>query len=116
MYLCPHVAGVEQLTDQIAHGAEDQQTTGAGAVYLDEVWLSQPAMLCWAKPWPLRLDANVIDAEIAMAKPVRKALDDSGLKSTIVYTECPPVDVGAPYVDGSFTYALPSSDLPQPTV
>jgi hypothetical protein len=51
----------------------------------------------------------MISGEIGMERQVRAALDAAGMTSTIVYTECPPVDIAAPYVDGSFTYALPSS-------
>ena len=105
LFVCPHVSAWQSyLSNRIAEVAKQ---TGAGAVYLDEFGCRNRQ--CFAADHGHPVGANVIGGEIAMAKQVRKALDDTGLKSTIVYTECPPVDVGAPYVDGSFTYALPSS-------
>ena len=105
LFVCPRVpAWQTYLSNRMASVAKQ---TGAQAVYLDEFGCRNRQ--CFADNHGHPVGANAIDGEIAMAKQVRKTLDDKGLKSIIVYTECPPVDVGAGYVDGSFTYALPSS-------
>ena len=106
MFICPHVrAWQDYLSNRMANVAKQ---TGVEAVYLDE--FNCRNRQCYAANHGHPVGANAIDGEIEMTKRVRTALDKQGLKSTIIYTECPPVDVGAPYVDGSFTYALPSSE------
>jgi hypothetical protein len=105
IFLCPHVAAWQTyLTDRVASVAK---LTGAQAVYLDEFGCDN--WQCYATGHGHPAGANMIDGQIAMARQLRKALDEDGLKQTILYTECPQVDIAAPYVDGSFTYALPSS-------
>jgi hypothetical protein len=105
MFICPHVpAWQDYLSNRVASVAKQ---TGAEAVYLDE--FNCRNRQCFAANHGHPVGANAIDGEIEMTKRVRAELDKQGMKSTIIYTECPPVDVGAPYVDGSFTYALPSS-------
>jgi hypothetical protein len=105
MFVCPRVVSWQNyLSSRIASVAKQ---TGAQAMYLDEFGCRNRQ--CFSTNHGHVAGANVINGEIEMAKQVRTALNDAGLESTIVYTECPPVDVGAPYVDGSFTYALPSS-------
>ena len=105
MFLCPHVLDWQTyLSDRVASVAKQ---TGAQAVYLDEFGCSN--WQCYAAGHGHPAGANMIGGQIEMAKWVRKALDGAGLRQTIVYTECPQVDIAAPYVDGSFTYALPSS-------
>ena len=105
MFLCPHVLDWQTyLSDRVASVAKQ---TGAQAVYLDEFGCSN--WQCYAAGHGHPAGANMIGGQIGMAKRVRKALDEAGLRQTIVYTECPQVDIAAPYVDGSFTYALPSS-------
>jgi hypothetical protein len=105
IFLCPHVSAWETyLTDRVASVAKQ---TGAQAVYLDEFGCDN--WQCSATDHGHRPGANMIGGQIGMAKRLRKVLDEEGLKQTILYTECPQVDIAAPYVDGSFTYALPSS-------
>ncbi len=105
MFICPRVpAWQDYLSTRVANVAKQ---TGVGAVYLDE--FNCRNRQCFAANHGHPVGANAIGGEIEMTKRVRMELDKQGLKSTIIYTECPPVDVGAPYVDGSFTYALPSS-------
>ncbi len=105
MFICPYVpAWQAYLSNRMATVARQ---TGAEAVYLDE--FNCRNRQCYAANHDHPVGADMIEGEIEMTKRVRLALDDEGMKSTILYTECPPVDVGAPYVDGSFTYALPSS-------
>jgi hypothetical protein len=105
MFICPYVSAWQTyLSTRMADVA---RVTGAEAVYLDEFNCS--TRQCYAANHGHPVGANMIDGEIAMAKQVRMALDKVGLKSVIVYTECLPVDIAAPYVDGAFTYALPSS-------
>ena len=105
MFLCPHVLDWQTyLSDRVASVAKQ---TGAQAVYLDEFGCSN--WQCYAAGHGHPAGANMIGGQIGMAKRVRKTLDEAGLRQTIVYTECPQVDIAAPYVDGSFTYALPSS-------
>jgi len=105
MFVCPRVLPWQAyLSTRMASVARQ---TGAQAVYLDEFGCRNRQ--CYATDHGHPVGANVIGGEIEMARRVRNALDDADLKSTIVYTECPPVDAGAPYVDGTFTYALPSS-------
>lgn len=105
MFICPYVpAWQAYLSNRMATVARQ---TGAEAVYLDE--FNCRNRQCYAANHDHPVGAGMIEGEIEMTKRVRAALDDEGLRSTILYTECPPVDVGAPYVDGSFTYALPSS-------
>jgi Domain of unknown function (DUF6259) len=105
IFLCPHVSAWQAyLTDRVASVAKQ---TGAQAVYLDEFGCDN--WQCYATDHGHAPGANMIGGQIAMAKQLRKTLDEEGLKQTILYTECPQVDIAAPYVDGSFTYALPSS-------
>ncbi len=105
MFFCPHVLPWETyLSDRVAKVAKQ---TGAQAVYLDEFGCSN--WQCYAADHGHPVGANMIGGQIGMAKRVRKALDEEGMRQTILYTECPQVDIAAPYVDGSFTYALPSS-------
>jgi len=105
MFICPRVpAWQDYLSNRMADVAKQ---TGAEAVYLDEFNCRNRE--CYAANHGHAVGANEFEGEIAMTRQVRAALDKVGLKSTIIYTECPPVDIGAPYVDGSFTYALPSS-------
>jgi hypothetical protein len=105
IFLCPHVSAWQSyLTDRVASVAKQ---TGARAVYLDEFGCDN--WQCYATDHGHPAGANMIGGQIGMAKQLREALDEEGLKQTILYTECPQVDIAAPYVDGSFTYALPSS-------
>src|SRR6185437_5453669 len=87
--------------------ASTARETGAQAVYLDEFGCRDRR--CYAPNHGHPVGANMIAGEIGMERKVREALDAARMTSTIVYTECPPVDIAAPFVDGSFTYALPSS-------
>lgn len=105
MFICPHVPEWQSyLSNRVATVASE---TGAQAVYLDEFGCSKRH--CFASDHGHPVGANMIEGQIQMAEHVRTALDKAGLKSTILYTECTPVDVAAPYVDGTFTYALPAS-------
>ena len=105
IFLCPHVpAWQTYLTHRVASVAKQ---TGAQAVYLDEFGCDN--WQCYATDHGHPAGANMIGGQIGMAKRLREVLDEEGLKQTILYTECPQVDIAAPYVDGSFTYALPSS-------
>ncbi len=105
IFLCPHVSAWQTyLTDRVASVAKQ---TGAQAVYLDEFGCDN--WQCYAAGHGHPAGANMFGGQIGMAKRLRKVLDEEGLKQTILYTECPQVDIAAPYVDGSFTYALPSS-------
>ena len=92
------------LSERMASIARE---TGAQAVYLDEFGCRDRR--CYAPDHGHPVGANMIGGEIGMERKVREALDAVAMTSTIVYTECPPVDIAAPFVDGSFTYALPSS-------
>ena len=105
IFLCPHVSAWQTyLTDRVARVAKQ---TGAQAVYLDEFGCGN--WQCYAADHGHPAGANMIGGQIGMAKRLRKTLDEEGLRQTILYTECPQVDIAASYVDGSFTYALPSS-------
>jgi hypothetical protein len=105
MFLCPRVSAWQTyLTNRVASVAKQ---TGAQAVYLDEFGCSN--WQCYATGHGHPAGENMIGGQIEMARLLRKTLDEEGLKQTILYTECPQVDIAAPYVDGSFTYALPSS-------
>lgn len=105
IFLCPHVSAWQTyLTHRVASVAKQ---TGVQAVYLDEFGCDN--WQCYATGHGHPPGANMIGGQIAMAKQLRKALDEDGLTQTVLYTECPQVDIAAPYVDGSFTYALPSS-------
>jgi hypothetical protein len=105
MFICPRVPDWQAyLSGRMAAVAKE---TGAQAVYLDEFGCRDRR--CFAKDHEHPVGANMISGEIGMERQVRTALDAAGMNSTIVYTECPPVDIAAPFVDGSFTYALPAS-------
>jgi hypothetical protein len=105
MFICPWVpAWQSYLSSRMAEVAGQ---TGAQAVYLDE--FNCGSRRCFATNHGHPVGANMIEGQIQMTQHVRAALDKAGLRSTIVYTECTPVDISAPYVDGTFTYALPSS-------
>ena len=105
MFVCPRVPDWQTyLSGRTASTAKE---TGAQAVYLDEFGCRDRR--CYAPNHGHPIGANMISGEIGMERKVREALDAAGMTSTIVYTECPPVDIAAPFVDGSFTYALPSS-------
>jgi hypothetical protein len=105
MFLCPHVRPwQEYLSHRMASSAK---STGAQAVYLDEFGCGKRR--CYAPDHGHPVGANMVGGEMGMTRQVRQALDEQGLMSTILYTECPPVDVGTPYVDGTFSYALPAS-------
>ena len=105
MFICPWVKDWQSyLSSRMAQVAKE---TGAQAVYLDEFNCS--SRQCYATNHGHPPGANMIEGQIQMTRQVRSALDKEGLRSTIVYTECTPVDISAPYVDGTFTYAFPSS-------
>jgi hypothetical protein len=105
MFVCPRIPDWQTyLSGRMASTAKE---TGAQAVYLDEFGCRDGR--CFAPDHGHPVGANMIGGEIGMERKVREALDEGGMTSTIVYTECPPVDAAAPFVDGSFTYALPSS-------
>ena len=105
MFLCPDVtAWQDYLSNRVASVAKQ---LGAQAVYLDEY--NCRSRQCFSDSHGHAVGANTISGEIETAKKVRRALDHQGMTKTILYTECPPVDIGTPYVNGSFTYALPSS-------
>ncbi|HEX5283455.1 MAG TPA: DUF6259 domain-containing protein [Bryocella sp.] len=105
MFVCPRIPDWQRyLSQRMASTAKE---TGAQAVYLDEFGCRDRR--CNAPDHGHPIGANMIPGEIGMERSVREALDAAGMTSTIVYTECPPVDIAAPFVDGSFTYALPSS-------
>lgn len=105
MFVCPRIPDWQTyLSGRMASTARE---TGAQAVYLDEFGCRDRR--CYAPDHGHPAGANMIAGEMGMERKVRKALDAAGMTSTIVYTECPPVDIAAPFVDGSFTYALPSS-------
>ena len=105
MFVCPRVADWQTyLSGRMASTARE---TGAQAVYLDEFGCRDRR--CYAPNHGHPVGANMIAGETGMERKVREALDAARMTSTIVYTECPPVDIAAPFVDGSFTYALPSS-------
>jgi hypothetical protein len=105
MFACPHITSWQRfLADRMTDVAKE---TGAEAVYLDEFGCG--SRHCFASDHGHPIGANEIEGEIGMLQQVRRTLDSAGRRSTIVYTECAPVDIATPYVDGSFTYALPSS-------
>lgn len=105
MFACPRIPEWQRyLSGRMASTAKE---TGALGVYLDEFGCRDRR--CFASDHGHPVGANMIPGEIGMERKVREALDRAGMSSTIVYTECPPVDIAAPFVDGSFTYALPSS-------
>jgi hypothetical protein len=105
MFVCPRIPNWQTyLSERMASTAKE---TGAHAVYLDEFGCRDRR--CYAPDHGHPVGANMIAGEIGMERRVREALNAAGMTSTIVYTECPPVDIAAPFVDGSFTYALPSS-------
>jgi hypothetical protein len=105
MFLCPRVGAWQDfISHRVASVAKE---VGAQAVYLDEYGCSD--RLCYATNHGHAVGANMIGGQIETAKKLRAALDAEGLKETIFYTECAPTDVGAPYVDGTFTYAFPAS-------
>lgn len=108
LFVCPYIPSWQKyLAEKMTTIAGE---TGAKAVYLDEFGCGNRN--CYAEDHGHAVGANEIDGEIGMLQQVRRTLDEAGHSSTIVYTECAPVDVATPYVDGSFTYALSSS---QPT-
>jgi hypothetical protein len=105
MFICPWVKDWQAyLSNRMAQVASQ---TGAQAVYLDE--FNCGSRQCYAANHGHPPGANMIEGQIQMTQQVRAALDKAGLRSTILYTECTPVDISAPFVDGTFTYALPSS-------
>lgn len=105
MFACPRIPDWQTyLSGRMVNTARE---TGAQAVYIDEFGCRDRR--CYAPNHGHPVGANMIAGEIGMERSVREALDAAGMTSTIVYTECPPVDIAAPFVDGSFTYALPSS-------
>jgi len=105
MFVCPRITDWQMyLSGRMANTAKE---TGAQAVYLDEFGCRDRK--CYAINHGHAAGENMIGGEIGMERKVREALDAAGMISTIVYTECPPVDIAAPFVNGAFTYALPSS-------
>jgi hypothetical protein len=105
MFLCPNVKDWQDyLSNRLATVAKQ---VGAQAVYLDEYNCAERH--CYSPDHGHPVGANVIDGQIQTARKVRQALDKDGLTNTILYVECPPVDIATPFVDGAFTYALPGS-------
>lgn len=105
MFLSPYVP---EWRSYLAHRmASVAQQVGADAVYLDEFGCGKRRDYASAHE---AVGSTMIHGEIEMAKDVRSALDHTGQSNTVVYAECLPVDVAAPYYDALFSYAIPSSD------
>ena len=105
MFLSPYVPEWRSfLSHRMASVA---QQVSADAVYLDEFGCGKRRDYA---PSHNSVGSTMIHGEIEMAKDVRSALDQAGQNKTVVYAECLPVDVAAPYYDALFSYALPAAE------
>ncbi len=106
LFACPYVPEWQQfLSNRMATVARD---VGAAAVYLDEYGFGQSR--CFATSHGHAPGLETLAGEIAMTQHVRRALDESGMRKTILYLEETPPDVLAPYFDAALCYNLLFAD------
>lgn len=111
LFVCPYVPEWQRyLAGRIAAVARQ---VGAQAVYLDEFGCASDRRRCYSTEHGHPPGIGPVAGEIAMAKAVRRALDQGGMPETVIYAECNPVDAAAPYFDAAFCYAMPRT-TPQP--
>ncbi|HUZ47290.1 MAG TPA: DUF6259 domain-containing protein [Terriglobia bacterium] len=106
LFACPYVRPWQRYLSGRMEDVAKQ--VGAGGVYLDEYGSGTDR--CYSARQGHRPGAETLGGEIEMARAVRRRLNQSGLRDTMMYLENAPPDAEAPYFDAAFSYNMVNSD------
>ncbi len=100
MFICPYEPEWQKyLAGRTSAVARE---VGAAGVYLDEYGFGRRRCFSTSHGHPPGVET--LPGEIAMSRSVRRALDATGMRRTILYLEETPPDAVAPYYDAAFCY------------
>ena len=113
MFVCPHVAQWREV--QASTYAAKVEELDVDGMYIDQFGFANAGKDCWSADHGHKRPSYAVESELGCTRIIRDRIE--GVKKNVaVYTEETPVDVTSQYQDGSFTYAMFSSQRTQTRV